>query len=150
MATIPFSGGDKLQSYLDELSKKVSKKATLNVGFLDGATYPDGTSVPVVAAIQEFGAPASGIPPRPFFRDMIAEERGHWGDDVGAALVGADYDAAHALALMGEEIKGELRKSIADFSRVPLAEATVKAKGFDKQLVDTGHMLNSVDSEVKE
>lgn len=143
-----FTGGDKLRSYLSDLARKVVTPATLEVGFLEGATYPDGTSVALVAAVQEFGAPSRNIPPRPFFRNMIAKEEGHWGDDVAALLKAKEMDAKQALELMGEEIAGELRQSIVDTNDPPLAPATVKAKGSDKALVDTGHMLASIASQV--
>ncbi len=148
MATI--KGGDKLARALADIGAKLGQHPTLRAGFLAGATYPDGTSVPMVAAIQEFGAPSRNIPPRPFFRQMIAAKSGEWPDTVKRALLAKDYDAAAALALTGEVIRGELQDSIRSFSGVPLAPSTVKAKGFDKALVDTGTMLNSVDYEVKE
>ena len=49
------SGGERLQQYLEELEKSLSSGKGLKVGFLEGSTYPDGTSVPMVAATQEFG-----------------------------------------------------------------------------------------------
>lgn len=148
MAQKALSGGDKLQARLRELAAKVSRPGTLKVGFMEGATYPDGTSVPMVAAIQEFGAPAEGIPPRPFFRRMIAAKSPGWGDAVGALLAKHDYDAPQALALAGDGIKGQLQQSIKDLTDPPLAPATVAAKGFDKPLIDTGHMSNSVEAKV--
>ena len=149
MAAKTFTGGDKLESVLKELAKKLDKSGTLNVGFLAGATYPDGTPVPMIAAIQEFGAPSVNIPPRPYFRNMIAKENGHWGDDLGKLLVHTEYDVNQSLGLMGMSIKGELQQSIKDTNSPPLAPATIKAKGFEKPLVDTGHMQNSVDFEIK-
>jgi len=142
-------GGDKLSAKLRELSEKVRNPGTLQVGFLENATYPDGTSVAYVAAIQEFGAPAAGILPRPYFRTMVAEKSPTWGKAIGDLLVNNDYDATRTLELTGQGVKGQLQQSIVDFDSVPLAPATVAAKGNDKQLVDTGHMLNSVDYRVK-
>ncbi|HWE98828.1 MAG TPA: hypothetical protein VG248_03440 [Caulobacteraceae bacterium] len=144
MAT--FLGGEKLQAYLKDLAAKVRNPGTLEVGFLEGATYPDGTSVAMVAAVQEFGS--RDIPPRPFFRNMIRKESGHWGTDVGQVLKANDMDATRALELMGEEIKGELRESIIETNEPPNAPATIKAKGASKPLVDTGHMLNSIGDRV--
>jgi hypothetical protein len=63
-------------------------------------------------------------------------------------LVAHDYDARRSLGLMGQTIKGELQDSIQQFSGAPLAQSTIDAKGFDKPLVASGHMWNSVDSEV--
>ena len=122
----------------------------MSVGFLEGATYPDGTSVAMVAAIQNFGAPAAGIPARPFFSNMVKDKAPEWGDGVAQALEASDNDSARALAIVGEGIKGQLQEAIASYSAgPPLKPATVRRKGFDKQLVDTGHMLNSVGYEVK-
>jgi hypothetical protein len=140
-------GGDKLKAALAALAAKVSKPGTLNVGFLEGATYPDGTPVALVAFWNEFGT--KRIPPRPFFRHMIAAESGHWGKDLGAMLLSTAYDVDRSLKFMGEEIKGELQQSIIDTNSPPNAPSTIARKGFSKTLIDTGHMQNSIDYEVK-
>ena len=149
MGNSSFAGGSKLDATLKQIAAKASSAKVVNVGFLEGATYPDGTSVPMVAAINEYGAPAKNIPPRPFFRQMIAAESGHWPSDTGAVLKAADYNAAAALGMLGEAVKGELQRAIRNFSGAPLAPSTIAAKGFDKQLIDTSVMINSVDYEVK-
>lgn len=143
------SGGTKLESYLKKLAEKVSNPGTLRVGFLEGGTYPDGTSIPMVAAIQNFGAPAAGIPPRPFFSNVVAAGRKKWGTSLLKILKANDYDAKRSLELMGDGIKGEIVNSINNGSYIPLKPATVKRKGFDKPLIDTAVMVNSVNFEVK-
>ena len=173
MATI--SGGDKLNKVLLELATRVSNPGTLRVGFLEGATYPDtkptklraqyakrkakgvegaikgsagGTSVAMIAAIQEFGAPSRGIPPRPFFRNMIAAKSPEWPDAIGKLLVANKYDATKTLKMAGEAIAGQLRESITTFVGPGLKPATIKRKGFSKELIDSGHLLASVDYSV--
>ena len=143
------SGGDKLRSALANISASLTNAATLRVGFLEGATYPDGTSVPMVAAINEFGAPSRGQPPRPFFRNMLAEHSGEWPEAIAENLRATNYDAGKTLAVVGEGIARQLRQSIIDLAEPPLAPSTIRKKGFDKPLVDTGHMLDSVGSEVE-
>ncbi|OIN06158.1 hypothetical protein BFS86_19425 [Shewanella algae] len=143
------SGGNKLEAALAEIAKRVTQASSVDIGLLDGATYPDGTSIPMVAAIQEFGAPARNIPPRPFFRNMIAAKSPEWPEAVGELLISNDYDASKTLGQTGAAIKGQLQQSIADFNGVPLSEATIAKKGSSKQLIDTGVMINSVDFEVK-
>lgn len=145
---VEFTGSAKLQRKLAEIAAKV-RGGTLRVGFLEGATYPDGTPVAMVAAINEFGAPSRGQPPRPFMRIAVAAGEKHWGRDLGKVLKVTGYDADASLALMGERIKSEIQQSIVDFQSPALAESTAKAKGSDKPLIDTGHMLNSVDYDVK-
>ena len=144
-------GGDDFERALRNIEEGIGHPRHVRVGFLEGATYPDGTPVALVAAVQDGGAPSRGIPPRPFFRNMVADKSPMWGDALAAALRGADYDAGRALALMGEGIRGQLQQSIADYDAgPPLAPATIRAKGFDKQLIDTAHMMNSADFEVRD
>lgn len=145
-----FTGGEKLAAYLDHWVRATEGNPYVKVGFLSGATYPDGTSVAAVAAFNEFGVPAHGQPPRPFFRNMVAEKAPTWSDAVAKALNSSDNDVHRALDLVGQGIKGQLQQSIVDFSDPPLAASTIAAKGFPKPLVDTGHMMNSVDYEVVE
>ena len=66
------STGPGLRKRLSEIARGLDKAAKVRIGFLENATYPDGKPVAMIAAIQEFGAPARNIPPRPFFRQMIA------------------------------------------------------------------------------
>lgn len=149
MAARYISGGDKLQKRLDEIAAKLKKGGRVKVGFLEGATYPDGTSVAMVAAIQEFGAPAAGIPPRPFFRNMITAKSPEWPNAVENLVKVNDYDTDKVLGQMGAGIAGQLRQSVVDTNDPPNAPSTIKSKGATKPLVDTGHMLNSIDFEVE-
>lgn len=187
-----FSGGDKLESYLNRAAARLPNEMSVKVGFLAGATYPDGTSVAAVAAIQEWGATinrtpstvtvyrkvnATGtgflrngrfvkrrvsnfasthavgaytitIPPRPFFRTMIAENSASWAPDLAVLLREKSYDAATALRIMGERISSQLQQSILNWSEPPNAKSTIARKGFNKPLIDTAVMYRSVDYEV--
>ena len=125
MAEKVLKGGDKLAKKLAELSNKINESKIVKVGFLEGAKYPDGTPTAMIAAIQEFGAPAKGIPPRPFFRSMINKEEGHWGDDLGEILKHENYDVTKSLNQMGSMIAGELRQSIADLTEPELSPVTL-------------------------
>lgn len=145
-----FSGGEALEKKLAELAEKLGESKTLRVGFLEGATYPDGKSVAMIAAGNEFGDPAMNRPPRPFFRNMIADKSPHWGDDIGKIAVATNYDTSTLVPLMGERIKDQLQGSIREFYDPPLSPYTIKKKGFDKPLIETNHMLNSVDYDIKD
>lgn len=155
-------GGSKLNAALAGIASKLGRNPKVRAGFLAGATYPDGTSVPMVAAIQNFGAPAKGILPRPFFSNVIAEDGPKWPEQLGRILVYTDYNADTALNQMGELMVGQIEQSIVDMNAPPLAPATVErrtakarkagrkinAATASKPLVDTGHMLGSVKKEV--
>lgn len=149
------SGADGVMKALEEIARKMGG-GEVAVGFMEGATYPDGTPVAAVAFWNEFGKMVESEfgnyfqMPRPFFRQMIAKESPTWAAKMGKLAKSLDYDGAKVLALMGEDIKGALQKSINDFQSPPLAPSTIEAKGFAKPLIDTSHMLNSIAIEVKE
>ncbi|WP_205954248.1 hypothetical protein [Pantoea stewartii] len=145
-----FTGGEAMEKKLAEIARKLGNGSTIKVGFLDGSTYPDGTSVPMVAAANEFGDPAMNRPPRPFIRNMISEKSPEWPDEISKILVATGYDGKATFSLMGERIKGQMQESIRNFSEPALAESTIRKKGFDKPLIDTSVMINAVDYQVEE
>lgn len=177
--TTSIKGGDKLAAKLAEIARLFSNASSVRIGFLEKATYPNGTPVAMVAAIQEFGAPKAKIPPRPFFRNMIAAKKGEWGPAIAALLKSNGYDALRTLQLTGEAVAGQLRESIIATNAPPLSPITLMLRkmfgnspelirGRDvgeaarrvaagesvggvstKPLVWTGHLLNSVSYEVK-
>lgn len=198
-----FSGGAALEAKLREIAAKVGKPNMVRVGFLEDATYPDGTPVALVAATNEYGGTvtvpahdvtihrkidkngnfAAGsldeegnrigasqfvkasrsnydtthhvdeytvtIPSRPFFRSMIQKNKGSWPEQLGKIIKAADYDETIALGRLGTMVAEQLQESIREFNDPKNAKSTVSKKGFDKPLVESSHMLNSVDSEVK-
>lgn len=145
-----FSGGEGLEKALSEIAEKLGNGSTLRVGFLEGATYPDGELVPMVAAANEFGDPGMNRPARPYFRRMIAMKSPEWGNDISRIAMATSYDPRAFLPLMGEHIKSQLQESIREFTDPPLSPYTIKRKGFAKPLIETSHMLNSVDYDVKD
>lgn len=146
MATV--SGGDKAAAHLRNLADKLKGDPYVKVGFLGGATYPDGTSVAAVAAFNEFGVPRHGQPPRPFFRGMIQRNSPAWPAAIAGLMKAHDNDVPKVLELTGQAIAGQLRQSIVDLIDPPLAPSTIARKGSAKPLVDTGTMLNSIEHEV--
>ena len=180
MATM--KGGQTIKQKLADFGKKLAGAKAVRIGFLEKATYPDGKPVAMVAAIQEFGAPnAPGgpIPPRPYFRNMIAKHKKEWPKAIANLLEENDYDAKVTLALVGEGVSRQLRQSIIDTMAPPLSPVTLMLRKMfgnhpeqirlrdvwearrrvaagessdgvsSKPLVWTGHMLNSVGYEVR-
>ena len=136
---------------LAEISKQVTKAGSVRVGFLEGATEPDGTSIPMLASIHEFGAPNAGIPPRPYFRTMIAAKSPEWGDALADLLKANDYDSAAALDLMGTGIGGQLQQSIIDVVAPPLSPITLmlrKMRSEDQSLVVSGKTVGEAAARV--
>jgi len=136
------TGGDKIRDVFKRLADNLASAKSVQVGFLEDATYPDGMSVATVAALNEYGH--AHTPPRPFFRNMIRAKSGRWPQGLRQALADNDYEASVALDLLGATVAGQLQESITELRSPPLAPSTIRAKGFDKPLIDTGHMLSSV------
>lgn len=149
--TIKFQigSGSRYQRRLEEILRKIKSVKKVRVGFLENAKYPDGTSVALIAAIQDFGAPSRNIPPRPFFRNMVKDKSPEWPKAIETLLKANNYDARKTLDQTGQAIVGQLKDSIINGAWVANAPSTVKQKGFNKPLIDTSHLLNSVDYEVK-
>jgi hypothetical protein len=148
MAARVVSGGDKLEAALKDISRRLGARGEVSVGFLQNATYPDGKPVAMIAAIQEFGAPSRNIPPRPFFRRMVAKESAGWPALIEGQLKATNYDVGLTLDRVGAAIAGQLQLSIRDLVDPPLKPATVRAKGFEKPLIHTAVMINSISWEV--
>lgn len=145
MATV--SGGGNLAAALAHIADRM--KGSVRVGFLEGATYPDtGLSVAQVAFWNEFGT--ARIPARPFFRAMIANESPGWGVLLAKSAYYYKFDGDTVMKLMGEKIAEQLQQSIVGWKEPPNAESTIANKGFDKPLIHTGHMQNSIGYEVSE
>ena len=143
------TGGGKIDAALSAIAAKLSGPSEVQIGFMGNATYPDGTSVPLVAFINEYGRAKVGQPPRPFFRNMIAAKSPEWPAAIAGLLRSTDYDARATLEQAGEAIAGQLKQSITDLVSPPLKQSTIDAKGFSKPLIDTGHMQSSVTYVVK-
>ncbi|EBG0219399.1 hypothetical protein CWG78_01840 [Salmonella enterica subsp. enterica serovar Halle] len=140
-----------MDEVMDALDKAASsfENLQLKVGFLEGATYPDGTPVPMVAATNEFGNPANNQPPRPFFRNAIANHESEW-QEAMANLIENGGDTRDVLSIIGEIIVDDIKGAIRQLDAPPLSPVTIARKGFDKPLIDTSNMLNSVSYEVSE
>ena len=128
----------------------------VTAGFLDTAKYSDGTPVASVAAQNEFGNPAKNIPSRPFFRNAIKANEQKWGDVAGRLIesaIAGKISESQALEQLGAMIKGDIQESILDGDFESLKKSTLDARQSRKRtagvgskpLIDTGHMMRSVD-----
>jgi len=123
------SGGQNLGRYLDDIAKKIQDAGTLRVGFLETATYGqenDGLPVAQVAFWNEYGTSRS--PPRPFFRNMIAEKKSGWSLEFGNLMQRNNYDVTQVFNVMGQGIKDQLTESIVKYSEQPNSTVTLILK----------------------
>lgn len=185
MASSSLSISGDAKARISNAIKNLTKSKELTVGFLEGATYPDGQTVAMVAAVQEFGGDIKikehtreiffkqnkngsvstkfvkkdksnfsqtvtipehivHIPMRPFLRMTIAMKSKSWADLFEEVVSVRNMDSNKALSLLGERIVSDIRATIEEWSDPPNAMSTIRKKGFNKPLIDTGHMRDSV------
>lgn len=135
------------KKYFRELKKMTDME--IQVGFQGDQKYEDGTSIAKVAAINEFGA--SDIPERPFMRQSFENHEGELqaACDAAQRLVSSGGSAEQALQQIGVVAKGLVQDEIVNGGFAPNAESTIKKKGSEQPLIDTGTMRQSVNFVVK-
>lgn len=135
------------QGSLDQaLNRLVSRKEQhVKVGILDNSKYPDGTSVATVAFMNEYGT--SKIPPRPFFRQTISEQKSNW-TQLAKDAIKMGYSIEHTLGLVGAQMQTDLQYSIMTWTTPPNAPYTVMKKGVNSPLRHTLLMHDSIKFEV--
>jgi hypothetical protein len=156
---------DSIQKAIRQINSK-----RLRVGWGENQKYPAGKNgksefVATIAAQNEFGNPALGIPVRSFMRVSVQQHQETWKKILAKGIINAikgNQSVASAMETAGLVVAGDVRKAITEVTSPPLKTATVKArlKGkkqgkavsltVAKPLVDTGIMLNSLTSEVVE
>ena len=170
MSDYSFKGGEAFQAALEDLLKKAGDAMTLRVGFLEGSTcgWENQESAPQVAFWLEFGTTrviaknregslgmeTQGMPPRPFFQQMIDKNSPKWADQFVRVLKSNGYYLKGALFEMGQLIADQLQKEIMAFNDPPDARSTLERKRFKggelATLQDSKNLLRSVDFEVVE
>lgn len=128
--------------YFAELKKLAQLEVV--VGFQEGDTYEDGTSLAEVAAYNEFGS--SDTPARPFMRQSF---EGHQAELKAACeqvnkVIASGGTAEEALKKLGVTVKGLVQAEIVEGDFAPNAPSTIQKKGSEQPLIDTGHMRQSV------
>lgn len=138
-------------------------KATMRVGWGENIRYPDGESVAMIAAQNEFGNRAKNIPMRPFMRPAIINKGTKWSQTLGKGMAQVLQDKqtiTQVFEKVGGMVVGDIKKSITSVTAPALKASTVEArinrmkgKGKGKKaisltiakpLVDTKYMLNSI------
>lgn len=131
-----------------EALKKLSE-LEVQVGFQGDESYEDGTSIAEIAAYNELGS--SDTPARPFMKQSFENHE----DELRAACervnaaIASGKSVEQALDALGVAIKGLVQTEIVDGDFTENAPSTIKKKGSDKPLIDTGTMRQSVNYVVK-
>lgn len=120
------------------------KDGVTRVGFFEDSKYSGGKSVAQVAKYNEFGL---GVPMRAFMRPAIHENKQMINEILKSQYKKAIKDNSSTMLVLerlGQYVQGLIQSQIINTYDPPNSPATIKRKGFNKPLVDTGVMLASV------
>lgn len=137
------------------------KSAVVKVGVLAGATYPAdmirdartgreypdpraGQPVAAIAAALEYGHGQNH--PRPFMQQTVAQRRKEWTEGV-VKLAQAGHSPEQVVGVIGQAMKEDVMKTITDWP-ADNAPDWAEVKGFNHGLIQTSHLLKSIDSQV--
>lgn len=112
-----------------------------------GREYPDpraGMPVASIAAALEYGVGQNH--PRPFMQQTVAQRRKEWTEGV-VKLVKSGQSPAQAVGIIGQVMKEDIMKTVTDWPADNSA-AWAATKGFNHGLIQTSHLLKSIDSQV--
>lgn len=144
---------------LDEYFSKMLALDNIEIdaGFLTAVRHPESDlTIPAIAAIQQFGNETNNTPARPFLTDgavHASKEIPKHFDEVfrDYLLRGRGLAAFEPIAKVSRE---SIAKAIALQRYRPLSPVTIKIRR-DKGnysshiLIDTGYLINSIESEIK-
>lgn len=131
--------GKKFEKLLKELGQ-----LEVRIGIQQGESNEDGVDLVDIAMFNELGT--IHIPSRPFLRDSVDANA----DQINAFLQSLKQEllrggsAEEVLKKIGVFQKGLIQEQIVSGNFAPNSEATIRKKGSDTPLVDTGRMRQSV------
>ncbi len=144
------SGGvvDKDTGY-DKVMAGIRDIAGKDLGVTIGVHAKEGSEIVIIAATNEFGnldqSAVGAIPERSFLRSTVdAGEAEILADLQGAVIFALDgEDLEKSLGLVGEKWVGKVKKTIKDLKTPINAPSTIRQKGSDNPLIDTGQNLRN-------
>lgn len=96
-----------------------------------------------IAWINELGSIQKNIPPRPFITQAQQQITSEFPDDFAREMA-QGHSVEEILYHLGEKYAREWREIIDSWTTPPNAPATIRKKGFDDPLVETGAMRDAV------
>jgi len=113
---------------------------------------PSDPTLAQIAAKNEFGDRSSGVPERSFLRSTfdlnLRKYEKQTAKGLGRVADGKE-DIDTVLGLIGTGMVNDVQDAILAIRSPANSKATVEAKGSSNPLIDTGHMRQSIDYEVR-
>lgn len=88
------------------------------------------------------------IPARPAWRQTVAEHKDEWSGLFMRFVKSGGYDVETAFGRLGDVVVGQLRATIKGFNDPPNAPSTIREKGKNNPLIDSGLTISSITYEI--
>ena len=145
--TVDFKGVEKLCT---RLKKELATIKGVKAGYFEGDAYPPdrgGLELAKNALIQEFGSSVNNIPSRPFMRNAVDKDEAKWARALQDGME-KELSLRQCMKQVGVEMQNSIADSIDEMQDPPNAPATIRKKGSNHPLINTGLLKNSVSYEV--
>lgn len=136
--TINHDGGAKLQIVLKDLGRKI-QSAYAHVGTFDPEAAKYG-------ATNEYGDPGHNVPARPFMHTTFQQRRQEWLSLIIDKLKKGGASSRQIVQEVGNQVAGNIVETLDNAPTLFAANApyTVKKKGFDYPLKETGRLRKTI------
>lgn len=133
---------------IEALNASLSKGSSVLVGLPKNSNpYPDGTSVIMVGAVHEFGAPEKNIPERSFLRSTVTGKRLKYKlllTKLAAKVVAKKLSLKDALNILGITVQSDVQNMIVDIKEPPLKYRDGNPLNY------SGHLKQSITYRIKD
>lgn len=139
-------GFKKLEKQLNKLRKMNVKAGILS----DAGSHESGKTLAEIAAYNEFGT--DRIPERPAHRDTFEKTRPKFKTNLAKSVdmvIEGKATPEQVLNRIGAWYVGQLKKGVIAWDDPPNAPSTIRQKGSDNPLIDTGRTVNSINYEIE-
>jgi len=145
---ISLNGKQQVEEALKDLAKKLEGDMRVLAGVPKGAgTYEDGLTLATIAAVNNFGSADGKIPARPVLEPAItkgAPQYQRLAEVMLPKVLSGEMTMRILLEQMGQLAEGHIKQEITDLKTPPNAPSTIKKKGSDNPLIDTGAFRQSI------
>jgi hypothetical protein len=111
--------------------------------------FDDKPDLAAIAVWNEYGT--SRIPARPFMRSTLDRRSAAYDrqmEKIFTKVMTGKVNVLTGLATLGKQIAKDISNSIDKWKKPPNAISTIKKKGFNDPLVETGELMNSIEYRV--
>ena len=134
MAVVTSSSNGKIFEQINARIKELDG-VTTQAGFL-GGTYPNGQSIAQVAVWQEFGVPSRKIPPRPFMRPAVTENKQKWSNLMASgakAILKGNETPASVMDKVASVAASDIAQEIIDLTAPSLSPVTLELRDMKRR-----------------